>query len=342
MDLLWSKERLQKIFSKDSIQLTTAHASGDARIPIRCCRLCGGDVNLHSFCDNYVWEGVEGRYDQLLYDCFGVIQTDGMICERCIRQLRNTQRFRALVQAAFAKPPSEFSTNQSHLGIGEGFARPKNRNVTKSPIVELYKKLTKSTMVNPPRKRKLVERKSIMNSNVQVKRMNIACTVCKQRYPMLVPFEGWKKFVCSRCKKNCEPRRIVCRKCNTLVPTNTMREHLDLHVKSDLKSKNRLSNYPKSSSQTMKKEIFVKPKYQCSQCTKKYTMAQNLVKHVSSVHKNSIHYLCAVCGKDLKTKELLERHMRTHTGQPIYRCDVCMRIFKGKRLFQTHYLTHGK
>lgn len=104
----------------------------------------------------------------------------------------------------------------------------------------------------------------------------------------------------------------------------------------------RLSNLPRNPSQITRNESFIKPKFQCSQCTRKYTIAQNLAKHVSSVHKNGATCLCAVCGKDMKSKELLERHMRMHTGQPIYRCDVCMRIFKGKRLFQTHYLTHGK
>ncbi|CAH2100660.1 unnamed protein product [Euphydryas editha] len=343
MDLLWSKERLQKIFSKDSIPLTTAHASGDARASVRCCRLCGRDANLRCFCDTYVWEGIEERYDQLLHDCFGVrvLPTDSMICDQCVRQLRNTQRFRALVQAAFANPPSEFSTNQSQMGIGEGFARPKNKHKPKSNV-ELLKKMTRTTISNPQRKRKLNEHKSSLNSNVQVRRMNIACTMCNQRYPMLVPFEGWKKFVCSRCKKSREPRRTICRKCNMNVPASMMREHLEIHTKADLKTKNRLSNLMKNPSQIRKNESFIKPKFQCSQCTNKYTIAQNLAKHISSVHKNSVHCLCTICGKDMKSKELLERHMRMHTGQPIYRCDVCMRIFKGKRLFQTHYLTHGK
>lgn len=65
---------------------------------------------------------------------------------------------------------------------------------------------------------------------------------------------------------------------------------------------------------------------------------------MESVHSNlkNIDYICAVCGKDMNRKDLLEKHMRMHTGQPIYRCDVCMRVFKGKRTFQTHYLSHGK
>lgn len=129
--------------------------------------------------------------------------------------------------------------NQSHMGVGEGSPRPKNKHKAKSNV-ELLKKMTRTTISNPQRKRKISEHKSILNSNIQVRRMNIACTMCKQRYPMLVPFEGWKKFVCSRCKKNCEPRKSVCRKCNMNVPAGMMREHLEKHVKADLRTKNRL------------------------------------------------------------------------------------------------------
>ncbi|CAH0730118.1 unnamed protein product, partial [Brenthis ino] len=345
MDILWSKEKLHKIFSKDSLPLKTAHASGDAGVSIRCCRLCGDDANLSCFSDTFIWEGVKERYDKLLYDCFGirVFPADSMICERCVRQLRNAQRFRALVQAAFTRPPSEYSTYRSQLGVGESFT--KNKKKRKSTH-ELLKKSTRTTVVGCNKKRKLNERKTAINSsNVQVRRINIACTMCNHKYPMIVPFEGWKKFVCSRCKKNSEPRTGSFRKYATsrMTPLNT-RDRSNLNAKTDLREKSRVCSLPKKPSQITKQESFLRPKYQCSQCNKKYLIAQHLNHHVESVHTNlkNIDYLCAVCGKDMNTKDLLERHMRMHTGQPIYQCDVCMRVFKGRRAFQTHYLTHGK
>ncbi|CAG9574949.1 unnamed protein product [Danaus chrysippus] len=341
MDVLWSKERLQKIFSKDSLRLAAVQASGDGAAPMPCCRLCGGDYNLHCFTESYMWEGVEERYDQLLLDCFGVhVLPDCMICERCIRQLRSTQRFRALVYSAFARPPSECSANRSQMEVDEGFQQLRVKN-TEPSKVNLYKKSTRTTIDNVNRKTKSIDRKSAFNSNTQIRRMNISCTVCKQRYPMVVPYDGVKKFVCSRCKKNSEPRNI-CRKCNVILPATMMKDHMELHDRADLRGKSRLFSLPKKASQITKRDIFERRKYYCSQCDKKFTVAQHLAHHVSTVHKHSLDCLCAVCGKDLKTRDLLDRHMRMHTGQPIYQCDVCMRVFKGKRAFQTHYLTHGK
>lgn len=82
--------------------------------------------------------------------------------------------------------------------------------------------------------------------------------------------------------------------------------------------------------------------YYCPECPKKYTVAQHLAAHKQREHRKESDYICTVCGKDLKTREMLDRHLAMHTGQPIYQCDVCLRNFKGKRSFQLHYLTHEK
>lgn len=128
------------------------------------------------------------------------------------------------------------STYRSQLGVGEGFT--KNKKKRKSTH-ELLKKSTRTTVVSCNKKRKLNERKTVINSsNLQVRRMNIACTMCNHKYPMIVPFEGWKKFVCSRCKKNSEPRTGNFRKYTRLTPLNT-RDRLSINAKTDLREKSR-------------------------------------------------------------------------------------------------------
>ncbi|PZC73049.1 hypothetical protein B5X24_HaOG210137, partial [Helicoverpa armigera] len=75
MNVLYTSQKLQELFCDEDLSLPANNmaASGDGDgAPGRCCRLCGGDSNLRYFGDTYIWEGVEERYDQLLYDCFGV------------------------------------------------------------------------------------------------------------------------------------------------------------------------------------------------------------------------------------------------------------------------------
>ncbi|CAG4981471.1 unnamed protein product [Colias eurytheme] len=335
MDVLWSKEKLLKIFSKSSIRLTVAQGSGDGGVN-RCCRLCGGENNLRSFCTSYLWEGAEERYDQLLYNCFGVqvSPSDCMICENCIRQLRNIQRFRALVLSAFASAPSEYSTRHSQMS-GRGSCKRKIKNKKRS-TVELSKKTTKMS-INKRR-----SRKSFSNNTTEMKRTNIACSMCKQRYPMILPVNESHLFICSRCKQKSAPSNRVCRKCNMIMPSNMLREHLEMHAKPELRGKSRLCTLPKKSTQVLRTESrLTQLKHYCTQCPKKYTNAQHLATHMQTDHRKQ-DYLCAVCGKNYKTREMLDRHMRMHTGQPIYQCDICLRYFKGKRNFQSHYLTHGR
>ncbi|XP_034838055.2 zinc finger protein 605-like isoform X2 [Maniola hyperantus] len=316
----------------DSISLNVTHASGDGGSTLPCCRLCGGDGNLRCFCETYLWEGVEERYDQLLFNCFGIrpLPADDLICERCVCQLRNTQRFRTLVQSAFARPPSEYSINQSQIGIGEGRTQKKIKSKSKLSRLELVKKSTR-TGIDLKLSKNLSERKkSDFGTNAQPRRMNIACTLCQQKYPVIIPFNGCNNFVCSRCKKKGENRPNL-RKYNV---------NLEVHTKTDLRGKSRLLSMQKIPSQSVK--IPVPSKYQCDKCPKKYSVGQHLTEHINTVHKNTYGTVCTICEKNFKTKELLDRHMRMHTGQLIYRCDVCMRVFKGKRAFQAHYLTHGK
>ncbi|XP_026744173.1 zinc finger protein 569-like [Trichoplusia ni] len=333
MNVLYTSRKLQELFKDDKIALHS-HASGDGDvIPGRCCRLCGGDTSLRYFGDTYVWEGIEERYDHLLYDCFGVkvSPSDCMICEWCVRALRSTERFRALVHAAFDQSPSDISSSATTL----------KSEFCMQPDIKLSPKQEKDINKKPFDSAKRREARKRFGANeAKSKRINIPCEVCRQRYPMLVPNDGYKTFICSRCKKNGELKGSVCRKCNIVMPASMMKEHLELHAKADLRAKSR-SRQPKKSPVPFA-NTFIKPhrpqKFQCSRCPKKYAVARNLAIHVRNAHGDSIDNLCSVCGQYLESRERLEEHLAEHSG--LHQCDECLLIFKNKRSLVSHSLTH--
>ncbi|XP_013139277.1 PREDICTED: zinc finger protein 37 homolog isoform X1 [Papilio polytes] len=350
MDLIWSKDRLLKIFSTESV-MVHANATGDCgSVPVLCCHLCGGDSDLRRFRGTYNWNGIEEQYDLMLNECFGVEvpRLDCMICENCIHQLRNAKRFRNMVNAAFVKPQSESQmSNGSKTTFHKMFSNTKFDSEFICPKKETTKDSKPKSTTDHDKKRP--EKRRYIETNVKTKKANVSCSVCNQRYPMIVPFEGVKKFICSRCKKNAETYG-VCKKCNMRLPMSQMSEHMKTHAKTKLKGRNKLSTGAKimpSLSKTdnlSRTQTYVKypKKYQCSHCPKKYIVPKHLAHHINTVHGEILDCTCTVCGKDLKTRELLDKHMRSHTGQPIFQCQKCMKIFKSQRSLQSHFLTHQK
>ncbi|CAH0599381.1 unnamed protein product [Chrysodeixis includens] len=333
MNILYTSRKLEELFQDDPIP-AHSHASGDGDvIPGRCCRLCGGDNSLRYFGDTYIWEGIEERYDQLLYDCFGVkvSPSDCMICEWCVRALRSTERFRALVHAAFDQSPSDMSSSLTTL----------KSEFCMQPDTQLSPKQEKEMNKKPPDTGKKREAKKRFTGNeAKSKRINIPCEVCRQRYPMLVSNDGYKTFICSRCKKNGELKGSVCRKCNIVMPSNMMKEHLELHVKAEQRAKSRSLQAKKNPVTIV--NSYTKPlrpqKFQCSRCPKKYAIARNLAIHVRNAHGDSIDNLCSVCGQYLDSCSQLEAHLASHSG--VQQCDECLLIFKNKRSLASHSLTH--
>ena len=53
---------------------------------------------------------------------------------------------------------------------------------------------------------------------------------------------------------------------------------------------------------------------------------------------DTLNYVCPICGKGVRAEGQLQRHMKTHTDQPveIYRCRFCNKEFKDKAKTYTH------
>ncbi|KAJ8705472.1 hypothetical protein PYW08_012518 [Mythimna loreyi] len=339
MNVIYTSQKLHELFSDDP-HPTHANASGDGDgAPGRCCRLCGGDNNLRYFGDTYVWEGVEERYDHLLNDCFGVKVTpsDCMICEWCVRALRTTGRFRALVHAAFDHPNSDLSSSLATL---------KSSNRVKKQV-KLPEKPDKDELakkpIDPAKRRE--DRRRVLGGDAKAKRTNIPCDICKQRYPMLVnALDSYKNFVCSRCKKNGELKGSVCRKCNISMPDSVMTEHIDLHAKADARrnfkneERKRVPHQPRK---LLIPDAVRKPrshKFQCNQCPKKYALARHLALHVTSAHGDSLDDFCPICNQDIETNEKLKDHLIEHSG--VHLCDECHLTFKNRKTLVAHNIKH--
>ncbi|XP_076628970.1 uncharacterized protein LOC143345562 isoform X27 [Colletes latitarsis] len=85
--------------------------------------------------------------------------------------------------------------------------------------------------------------------------------------------------------------------------------------------------------------------HKCDVCGKVYKYKSVLKQHKVKAHGDTPsyerrRYLCALCGKELKTAKGLEIHNRSHTGEKPYTCEVCGKCFACETLLRTHNVTH--
>ena len=78
----------------------------------------------------------------------------------------------------------------------------------------------------------------------------------------------------------------------------------------------------------------------CEVCKKVFLDLEQLVKHTVT-HMTNL-YQCNSCKSSFKTKTLLIRHERIHTGEKPFDCPECDKSFSRKHSLKTHQVVHGK
>uniref|UniRef100_A0A8C6S8Y9 C2H2-type domain-containing protein n=1 Tax=Neogobius melanostomus TaxID=47308 RepID=A0A8C6S8Y9_9GOBI len=80
-------------------------------------------------------------------------------------------------------------------------------------------------------------------------------------------------------------------------------------------------------------------KHQCPVCQKRFGTKQILENHIR-VHTGERPFSCSTCEKTFAQKSALDYHMRTHTGDKPYSCSMCDKTFVHKGHLQTHTRSH--
>ncbi|XP_071629579.1 zinc finger and BTB domain-containing protein 41-like [Temnothorax longispinosus] len=157
------------------------------------------------------------------------------------------------------------------------------------------------------------------------------------------------KFTCEICSQDFADK-------DTLIAHTTMHDFMQYQrcnacgsIFNDvysLKEHNRLYHYdPASDEKSFEEPSENESEHKCDVCGRAYKYKSMLKQHKIRAHGDQSNherrrYLCALCGKELKTAKGLEIHNRSHTGEKPYTCEVCGKCFACETLLRTHKVTH--
>ncbi|XP_055685466.1 zinc finger protein OZF-like [Lutzomyia longipalpis] len=84
----------------------------------------------------------------------------------------------------------------------------------------------------------------------------------------------------------------------------------------------------------------------CRECKKVYSTRSAWKKHMNNVHLGGTkvpsinNFLCSICGKNFGTRQRLQHHTVTHTGEKKFPCTLCDKTFATSSRLKNHIRVH--
>ncbi|XP_044743516.1 gastrula zinc finger protein XlCGF57.1-like [Chrysoperla carnea] len=82
--------------------------------------------------------------------------------------------------------------------------------------------------------------------------------------------------------------------------------------------------------------------FSCQECPKKFIREITLKEHVLKIHQNGqipLKELCTICGRKVRGKSELRRHMRSHTDERPFSCKLCDKRYRENKALTRHVLS---
>ncbi|XP_028301530.1 axoneme-associated protein mst101(2)-like isoform X2 [Gouania willdenowi] len=78
----------------------------------------------------------------------------------------------------------------------------------------------------------------------------------------------------------------------------------------------------------------------CPQCGKGFVYRYGLAKHIRMVHSRIKPFVCQICNKSYATRQDVESHTRSHTGEKPFSCEFCEKRFIRRVQLNMHLRRH--
>ena len=142
---------------------------------------------------------------------------------------------------------------------------------------------------------------------------------------------GEKPYVCCICDKRFAQKNYLQRHQETHSDERKFKCTICPDERS-FKTKNQLSTHMK---------LHYEPSHQCEVCQKSFYIKAVLDRHMRT-HTGEKPYVCSICDKRFPRKDTLQRHQATHSDERKFKCTICPngRSFKTKSQLSTHMKFH--
>ncbi|KAL1124538.1 hypothetical protein AAG570_001164 [Ranatra chinensis] len=129
--------------------------------------------------------------------------------------------------------------------------------------------------------------------------------------------QGDSKFICVHMKTEHNIRLYICDMCGMeFLKRSDMSAHFDQHVTNE------------------------EGDFQCDVCNRIFSNLRLFRVHKRMHMPQAKNHICETCGKAYLSRNMLEEHYNTHTGNRPYKCTECGKDFASKYTYKAHEKTH--